>query len=54
MTESNEVGHARGESEGRFRAVLEAATDAIVGANGVGEITFFNAAAEANIRLSIR
>ena len=47
MTESNEVGHARGESEGRFRAVLEAATDAIVGANGVGEITFFNAAAEA-------
>ena len=31
----------------RFRAVIQAATDAIVGANGDGEITFFNPAAEA-------
>ena len=47
MTEFNEVEHALRESEGRFHAVLQAATDAIVGANGVGEITFFNPAAEA-------
>ena len=47
MTERKEAENALRESEGRFRAVIQAATDAIVGANGVGEIVFFNPAAEA-------
>ena len=51
-TEPMEREHALLESEGRFRAVLETATDAIVGANGVGDITFFNLAAEATFGYS--
>ena len=47
MTERKEAENALRESEGRFRAVIQAATDSIVGANGVGEIVFFNPAAEA-------
>ena len=47
MRKRKEVDQALEESEGRFRAVLQAATDAIVGADGDGEITFFNPAAEA-------
>ena len=47
MRKRKEADQALRESEGRFRAVLQAATDAIVGANGDGEITFFNPAAEA-------
>ena len=47
MRERKEAEQALRESEGRFRAVIQAATDAIVGANGDGEITFFNPAAEA-------
>ena len=47
ITEREEAEQALRESEGRFRAVIQAAADAIVGANGDGEITFFNPAAEA-------
>ena len=47
MRKRKEVDQALEESEGRFRAVLQAATDAIVGADGDGEITFSNPAAEA-------
>ena len=47
MTERKEADNALRESEGRFRAVIQAATDSIVGADGLGEIVFFNPAAEA-------
>ena len=47
MTARKKTEHALRESEERFRAVIRAATDAIVGGNDEGEIVFFNPAAEA-------
>jgi len=47
MTERKAAQQAFRESEGRFRAVIQAAADAIVGADSDGGITFFNPAAEA-------
>ena len=47
ITERKAAAAALRESEGRFRSVVRAATDAFVGANEDGEITLFNSAAEA-------